>query len=85
MTGWLTALLSYIGRKSVLWAAIILAALAFVGAVFVYGIDTGKRQYRQRETEARNKAMRRAKEVRDDVNAADPDDLRDRSDRWLRD
>jgi hypothetical protein len=81
----LTALLSGLGRRAALYAA--LAAALAIGAWMLirHGRVAAEADYAIRRAEARLRALQTSKDIRHDVQNADRADLERRADRWMRD
>ena len=81
----LTAMLSGIGRKAVLWGGIAVAVGAALWVAFRRGRLEAEAMFIIRRADARVRSLQTAKEVTDEVQNADRADLERRIDRWMRD
>jgi hypothetical protein len=81
----LTSLLSGLGRRVALYAA--LAAALAIGAWLLIrrGRVAAEAEFAIRRAEARLRALQTTKDIRHDVQNADRADLERRADRWMRD
>ena len=81
----LTAMLSGIGRKVVLWGAVAFAIGAALWVAFRRGRLEAEAEFIIRQADARIRALQTAKEVSNEVQNLDRADLERRLDRWMRD
>jgi hypothetical protein len=79
------ALLSGIGRQTVLYGAIALAVLAALWIAFRQGRQAAEAEFTIRRADARVRSMQTSKDIRHDVQNTDLADLERRADRWMRD
>jgi len=83
MMGAITLILSGLGRRVALWAAMV-GAIAIAAWVLIRrGRLEAEAQIAIRLAEARIRAMQQGKEIRHEVRNADRDELDRRADRWM--
>lgn len=85
MAALLTTLLSGIGRRVALWAALAAAVLIAMWTLVRRGRLEAEADLAIRQADARIRSMVTAKEKRHEVRIADRAELDRRADRWMRD
>jgi hypothetical protein len=79
------ALLCGLGRRAVLYGAIVLAVLAALWVAVRQGRQAAEANFAIRRADARVRSMQTSKDTRHDVQNIDRADLERRADRWMRD
>jgi hypothetical protein len=79
------ALLSGLGRRAVLYSAIIAAVIVALWVAVRQGRQAAAANFAVRRADARIRSMQTSKDIRHDVQNADRADLERRADRWMRD
>ena len=85
MIAFITRLVAPIWRRVLLWGALALGLLLALRVAARQGRHAAEVEFAIRVAEARIRAMKTAKELRHEVQNADPADLERRVDRWMRD
>lgn len=85
MTTALTLILSGIGRRVSLWAALTAAIAVALWILLRRGRREAEAELAIRQADARIRSMQTSRETRHDVQNADRADLEQRADRWMRD
>jgi hypothetical protein len=83
--GWVTVLLSDVGRRLALWGALTVAVGVALWVAYRRGRHAAEAEFIIRRADARIRAMTASKETRHEVRYADRIDLEHRADRWMRD
>ena len=74
-----------LGRRVVVYGALVLTGLAAIALIWRHGRDTGSNALIAKANEARIRTLQTSLEVRTDVSQTSPADLHRRLDRWMRD
>ena len=85
MIAFLTRLIGAFGRRVALWGALALGLLIALRVAARQGRHAAEADFAIRAAEARVRAMKTSKDIRHEVQNADPVDLERRVDRWMRD
>lgn len=85
MSGLITGMLTGLSRRVTLWLSLALALIAALAITWRRGRAAGKAAYAIRRTEARIRALTTSRDIRHDVETADPADRDYRLERWMRD
>lgn len=85
MTALLTSLLSGLGRRTALYAALAVAIAIAAWMLIQRGRVAAEADYAIRRADARIRAMQTAREARHEVRTTDRADLDARAERWMRD
>lgn len=79
------ALLTSLGRRTVLYGAIALAVIVALSIAFRHGRQAAAANFALRRADARVRSMQTSKDTRHDVQNTDRTDLERRAHRWMRD
>ncbi|SFL11544.1 hypothetical protein SAMN05444421_1332 [Celeribacter marinus] len=85
MMGVAHALLTGLGRRAVLYGAIVVAVIVALWVAFRQGRQAAKAELAVRRADARVRSMQTSKDTRHDVQNTDRTDLERRAHRWMRD
>ena len=85
MIAFVIRLVTTLGRRTMMWAALTVAFLAALWIAAREGRQAGEARFVIRRANARLRALQTAKDIHHDVQNADRADLERRADRWMRD
>jgi hypothetical protein len=85
MTALLTSMLSGLGRRAALYAALVAAIAIAAWMLIRRGRVEAEAEFAIRRAEARIRSMQTAREVHHETRNADRADLDTRAERWMRD
>jgi hypothetical protein len=84
MIGFILRIIAALGRRALLWGALLLILLSALRIATRQGRHAAEAEFAVRAAEARIRALRTSREVRDDIEIV-PDAKRDRHlSRWMR-